>query len=353
MIASARSRRSRREPRRWISSGSSSSAPTFRRGLSDAYGFWNTICTCGRSRLRSRRSACATSSPSSSSAPAVGVSIIVTCRASVDLPQPDSPTTASVRPCTSSNETPSSARTSIVPRRNPSTRDSGARDRAPRADVAGVVIAESDTATARTASPVSYRAVRRAQRSTARTSQRGDSRQPAGPVVRAGHDARDRPQARAAEVVLGQRVEQRLRCTGGAAHRRSPAPAPVSITCPAYMTTTRSAISATTRQIVRDQQQRHAALALQPQQQREHLRLHGDVERGRRLVGDQQARVAGDRHRDHHALRHAARQLVRIGVEARSASAISTCAAARARVARTARLRARGRPCSRSVSSSW
>ena len=49
----------------------------------------------------------------------------------------------------------------------------------------------------------------------------------------------------------------------------------------------------------------------------EDLRLDGDVERGGRLVGDEQLRVAGERHRDHHPLAHAAGQLVRIGVGAR------------------------------------
>jgi hypothetical protein len=47
----------------------------------------------------------------------------------------------------------------------------------------------------------------------------------------------------------------------------------------------------------------------------EDLRLHGDVERRRRLVGDQQVRLVGERHGDHHALALAARQLVRIGAE--------------------------------------
>ena len=56
--------------------------------------------------------------------------------------------------------------------------------------------------------------------------------------------------------------------------------------------------------------------ALQRAHQIEDLRLDRDVERGRRLVGDQQLRVAGERHRDHHALPHAARELVRIVVEA-------------------------------------
>ena len=54
------------------------------------------------------------------------------------------------------------------------------------------------------------------------------------------------------------------------------------------------------------------SLVAQLGQQRHDLRLHGDVERGGRLVGDQQARIAGERHGDHHALAHAARQLVRI-----------------------------------------
>ena len=64
--------------------------------------------------------------------------------------------------------------------------------------------------------------------------------------------------------------------------------------------------------VVRDQHQRHAALAAASSTQKiENLLLDGHVERGRGLVGDQQARVAGDRHRDHHALVHAARHLVR------------------------------------------
>ena len=40
-----------------------------------------------------------------------------------------------------------------------------------------------------------------------------------------------------------------------------------------------------------------------------------DVERGRRFVGDQELRVAGERHRDHHPLAEAARELVRVRVE--------------------------------------
>ena len=47
-------------------------------------------------------------------------------------------------------------------------------------------------------------------------------------------------------------------------------------------------------------------------QQLQHLRLDGDVERGGRLVGDQQLGLERQAHGDHRALLHAARELVRI-----------------------------------------
>ncbi len=62
--------------------------------------------------------------------------------------------------------------------------------------------------------------------------------------------------------------------------------------------------------VVGDEDQRHAALALQVQQQVDDLGLDGDIQRGGRFVGDQQARIAGDRHGDHHSLVHAAGELM-------------------------------------------
>ena len=47
----------------------------------------------------------------------------------------------------------------------------------------------------------------------------------------------------------------------------------------------------------------------------EDLGLDRDVQRGGRLVGDQQLRLAGQRHGDHHPLAHAAGELVRVVVE--------------------------------------
>ena len=70
-------------------------------------------------------------------------------------------------------------------------------------------------------------------------------------------------------------------------------------------------------EIVRDQDHRRVELVLQAADQLDDLRLDRHVERGRRLVGDQHVRVAGERHRDHRPLAHAARELVRVVVDAR------------------------------------
>ena len=68
-------------------------------------------------------------------------------------------------------------------------------------------------------------------------------------------------------------------------------------------------------EIVGDEQQAHAEPGANFRQQRQDLRLHGDVERGGRLVRDQQIGLVGERHRDHDALTLAAGQLMRIARE--------------------------------------
>ena len=50
--------------------------------------------------------------------------------------------------------------------------------------------------------------------------------------------------------------------------------------------------------------------------QLENLRLHGDIERGGRLVGDEQLRLGDERHGNHHALPHAAGEFVRVAADA-------------------------------------
>ena len=70
--------------------------------------------------------------------------------------------------------------------------------------------------------------------------------------------------------------------------------------------------------IVRHQHHRRAVLPAEALEERDDLRLDRNIERGRGLVGDEQARIGRERKRDHHALAHAARKFVRIAVDAPS-----------------------------------
>ena len=68
-------------------------------------------------------------------------------------------------------------------------------------------------------------------------------------------------------------------------------------------------------EVVRDQQDRRAEPLPQVGEQVEDLRLDRDVERGGRLIGDDEVWLAGQRHGDHHPLPHAAGKLVGILVK--------------------------------------
>ena len=68
-------------------------------------------------------------------------------------------------------------------------------------------------------------------------------------------------------------------------------------------------------EVVGDEQDRHAEPGLEVLEQLQDLRLDGDVQGGRRLVGDQEVGLVGQRHGDHHPLALAAGQLVREGAE--------------------------------------
>ena len=69
------------------------------------------------------------------------------------------------------------------------------------------------------------------------------------------------------------------------------------------------------RQIMGDEQHAHRMLAPQPGDQRHDLPRDQRVQAGGRLIGDQQFRRTGQRHGDHHALAHAAGELVRVIVQ--------------------------------------
>ena len=70
-------------------------------------------------------------------------------------------------------------------------------------------------------------------------------------------------------------------------------------------------------EVVGDEQQRHAVRLDERIEQIENFGLRRHVERGGRLVGDQQPRPAGQRHGEHDALLHAAAELAGIGLQQR------------------------------------
>ena len=105
-------------------------------------------------------------------------------------------------------------------------------------------------------------------------------------------------------------------CRASRGGRRARRREPFSTHWPPYMTTTVSQVSATTPRSCVMMMTAELNSSLQLLDQLEDLRLHRHVERGRRLVGDQQLRVADQRHRDHRALAHTAGELVRVVVVA-------------------------------------
>ena len=65
-------------------------------------------------------------------------------------------------------------------------------------------------------------------------------------------------------------------------------------------------------EIVGDEDDGHVEIAAQIVEQLQDLRLYRHVKSRRRLVGDQEFRIAGNADGDHHTLAHAAGKLVRI-----------------------------------------
>ena len=104
-------------------------------------------------------------------------------------------------------------------------------------------------------------------------------------------------------------------CRDGAAQRAPARVGPSSTIRPAYMTAIRCESAETTARSCDDPDQRRAELGDEIAHLGEDLRLDRDVERGRRLVGDDHRRAVQERDRDRDALAHAAGELVRVGVE--------------------------------------
>ena len=159
---------------------------------------------------------------------------------------------------------------------------------------------------------------RRRGRRRSHSGQRGAKAQPVGMAARLGTMP-----GMAAELLAGRFMPGRRRraaassaggrrCRGGAGCGTPRATGPSSTIAAGIHHRDAVGDLGDDAEIVGDEEHAHAALALELAQQVEDLRLDGDVERGRRLVGDEQRRVAGERHGDRGALAHAAGELVRI-----------------------------------------
>ena len=98
------------------------------------------------------------------------------------------------------------------------------------------------------------------------------------------------------------------------------------------------------RQVVGDEDQPQAELAAEALEELEDLGLDHDVEGGRRLVADDDRRIAGERHRDHRPLAHPARQLVRIGRRPLPRGMPTSSSSSAARLRATGRATARAGP---------
>ena len=111
---------------------------------------------------------------------------------------------------------------------------------------------------------------------------------------------------RLSPAALGHRLQQRARVGVGGLAKQRLGRALFDDAALAYSTATSSQTMVHHRQVVADEQVGDAELLLQVLHQVQHLRLHRDVERAHRLVGDDQARPRDQRARDGDALALAA-----------------------------------------------
>ena len=151
----------------------------------------------------------------------------------------------------------------------------------------------------------------RPSRRPSRTAQRGANRQPGGGSRRSGGEPGMTSSVRRSAWMFGKAASSF--CVYGWRGRvKTSATGPSSATRPAYMTITRSHVSAMTDRSWVMRISDRPELAPEVLEQLQDLGLDHDVERGRRLVADDDRRVAGEGHRDHRPLAHPAGQLVRV-----------------------------------------
>ena len=147
-----------------------------------------------------------------------------------------------------------------------------------------------------------------------------------------------------------RRGEQAAARRGASGRRGTLAAGALSTIWPACMTRMRSQYSPASARscVMRIVAMRRSASDLTNEVHHHRLRRH--VEAGRRLVSDEQSGIAGKRHRDHHALAHAAGEFERIGLVAALRVGDAHAAERGNRGAPRSR-RAASLPCRRSTSS--
>ena len=276
---------------------------------------------CRRARCGARPATSSVRSlPSNRTWPAVGSISRSTRRATVDFPEPLSPTRPSVSRARCRIDTPSTARTRPATRRRKVVCTGNALPRSVT-DISGSALPFGDAAPALSAAWTSSSCAE-AQR-VPMSSMLPDRRHRVSPVcpfpagvsangfdaarvlyvfaagrepathrdlARLRDNARDHGQWPAERSNLRHRAEQ----TVGVRVRRMRVDVvdrPRSTTCPAYITTTRSADIGNHSEVVGHEDHGHAELASADARELENLRLDRDIERGGGFVGDEQLRV--------------------------------------------------------------
>ncbi len=248
-------------------------------------------------------------------------------RPSVDLPQPDSPTSPTTSPSPIASCTSSTACTTASCRPAPNrlaaraARSSGLTKRLLTPSSATIGCGHAGVSLSacgcqqRAARPCGWTTMAGAVAHAASArAQRGEKAQPGGRLGGRGRRAGNLGERRAALLPRRRRADQ---------------PARIGVQRPRQHGLDRSFLDDAPgihdrdavgepghhREIVGDPDQRGAGLRAQRLHLGEDLRLDGDVERGGRLVGDQQQRPVQQRDRDGDALAQAAGELVRIGLQ--------------------------------------
>ena len=311
--------------------------PIRHRGSIELNGSWNTGWTCWRNHPSCRPRSAVTSRSSNTTRPAVGSIRRRTHRASVLLPEPDSPTIASTSPGWISRSTSSTAcTTASLPEEPPvggevlhETLD--AQDRRPglrRRDLVGErhLAHAAPPAEAWSCWPACFvasdepardqvvvRLVRERRHGRAFVHHVRAARREAAPrrrVREIRHPSADHAE-RSRLLLLGREGGQqrlRVRMTRGPEDLRDGRDLDQ---LPGVHHPDAVADLRDHAQVVRDQHDRRPEPPTQIAEQVEHLRLDGDVQGGRRFVRQHEGRLVRERGRDHDPLPHAAGQPVR------------------------------------------